>query len=412
MEKIVFIMSSEPFLSLSRYAPARRALRAVLKRITTFRKHVVVLVLPLAAACSPMTPNLNPGNLGAGKAASDGTDTASAAAKPVKAITASLLQEQKAEKDARSNAGVMQLMARSAPYKIEQGDILSVIVWDHPELSGSVLPGRTAYAPGYESTNPNQMPSATFTVGHDGAIQFPYVGMLKIAGMTEDEARDLLTARLAHYINKPNVTLSIQSYRSKRIYVDGAVKSPGVQAINDIPMTLVEGINRAGGFLPTADQSQILLNRAGKTFHINLPNLVKTGIDPAEVMLANGDVVSVLSREQSKVFISGEVIAPRSLLMHNGKLSLNEALGEAGGINPSSGDVRQVYVIRRFADDSTVYRLDAQTPDAMALAEGFELYPKDIVYVAPTALTNWHRTISQMLPGALNAVVTSAIPPR
>ena len=333
--------------------------------------------------------------------------------RPVKAITARLLEEEKVARDARSNASVSQLMVRPAPYTIEKGDILSVIVWDHPELSGGIITGRTLSSSTAEAGNSaNQMPSASFTVGHDGSIQFPYVGMLKIAGMTEDEARELLTSRLAFYINKPNVTLSVQSYRSKRIYVDGEVKAPGVQAINDIPMTLVEGINRAGGFLPSADQSQILLNRAGKTYHINLPSLVKEGMDPGEVMLASGDVVSVLSRDQSKVFISGEVIVPRSLMMHNGRLSLNEALGEAGGINPSSGDAGQVYVIRRAGNVPTVYRLDAQSADAMALAEGFELYPKDIVYVAPTALTNWHRTISQLLPGALNSVVTSVAPPR
>jgi polysaccharide export outer membrane protein len=135
-------------------------------------------------------------------------------------------------------------------------------------------------------------------------------------------------------------------------------------------------------------------------------------MDPGQVMLASGDVVSVLSRDQSKVFISGEVIVPRSLQMHNGRLSLNEALGEAGGINPASGDAGQVYVIRRSANEPVVYRLDAHSPNAMALAEGFELYPKDVVYVAPTALTNWARTITQILPGAVNSVVNTAVAPR
>ncbi|MBK4738145.1 polysaccharide biosynthesis/export family protein [Noviherbaspirillum pedocola] len=371
------------------------------------RRHAALLLVPAIVACSSVAP----GPQFSGSVAQSGaTDAAQPPSTEIKPITSKLLQDEKANKTARSSANLNALMASPVPYTIEKGDILNVIVWDHPELSGGMNANRAISTMAAMDMPANQMPGSTFTVGHDGSIQFPYVGVLKIAGLTEDQAREMLTSRLGHYINKPNVTLSVQSYRSKRIYVDGEVKTPGVQTINDIPMTLLEAVNRAGGFLPSADQSQIMLNRGGSMYHINLPELVKTGMDPAEIMLSSGDVVSVLSRDQSKVFVSGEVIVPRALQMHNGRLSLNEALGEAGGINPQSGDARQVYVIRRQSNKPEVYMLDAQTPDALALAEGFELYPKDIVYVAPTALTNWHRTISQMLPGALGGVVTSAIP--
>lgn len=57
-----------------------------------------------------------------------------------------------------------------------------------------------------------------------------------------------------------------------------------------------------------------------------------------------------------------------------------------------------------------VYQLDAEQTGALALAEGFELEPKDVVYVAATPLTNWHRTISQILPGALSQAVGAAKP--
>ena len=112
-----------------------------------------------------------------------------------------------------------------------------------------------------------------------------------------------------------------------------------------MPTTLTEAINRAGGINPVADQSRVLLTRAHKTYTINLPQLVQRGVNPSSIMLANGDLVRVMSRDDNKVFLSGEVSSPRALPMRNGRLTLNEALGEAGGINPVSGDAHNVYVV-------------------------------------------------------------------
>ena len=124
----------------------------------------------------------------------------------------------------------------------------------------------------------------------------------------------------------------------------------------------------------------------------------------AQLMLHDGDVLHVPSRDESKVFVSGEVVAPRSLTMHNGRLTLNEAMGEAGGLTPD-GDGRQVYVVRRWSGGPQIYRLDARTPGALAMAEAFELEPRDVVYVAATPLANWHRRISLLFPGALSSAV-------
>jgi polysaccharide export outer membrane protein len=98
--------------------------------------------------------------------------------------------------------------------------------------------------------------------------------------------------------------------------------------------------------------------------------------------------------------------------MRNGRLTLTEALGEAGGINPVTGDARQVYVVRRTSQSSVVYQLDANAPGALAMAEGFELNPRDVVYVAATPLTNWNRTISALIPGALPTAVIATTPGR
>jgi polysaccharide export outer membrane protein len=321
----------------------------------------------------------------------------------MKAITPELVRQEREQSARQTMLDISQLVNGPAPYHIAGGDILSIVVWDHPELAGAVMVpplGNGVEAP------VGATPTAGFVVAADGTIQFPFAGGLKVAGLTEAQARTQLTARLAHYINKPDVTLRVQSYRSKRVYVDGEIKTPGLQPITDIPMTLYEALNRAGGVLPSADQSQIAIIREGKTYVINLQQLSQHGDSPSSIMLSNGDVVRVLSRDDNKVFVSGEVQQPRSMVMHNGSLTLNEAIGEAGGINPQTGDGRQVYVIRNAgAEQPLVFHLDTRSPAGLSLAEQFPLRAKDVVYVDAAPLATWHRVISLIFPSALTQVV-------
>jgi polysaccharide biosynthesis/export protein len=376
----------------------------------------VVLVLPWLAACQSTVPGMhfdrgamNSSGTSAQSSAEAGSEANNAMLKP---ITAQLVKAEKANREKQATQDISNLLSKPAAYKIDPGDVLSIVVWDHPELSNTA----TTVAGGYgglgsdASNSANAAPPAGFMVDHDGSIQFPYAGAIKVAGMTQEQASQQLGQRLSKYLKNPKVTLRVQSYRSKRVYVDGEVKTPGLQAINDIPMTLVEAINRAGGVLPTGDQSQVVVNRAGTNYQINLPQLVQRGVNPASIMLKDGDVVRIRSRDESKVFVSGEVVSPRALPMHNGRLTLNEALGESGGVNPLSGDGSQIYVIRRNGTDQVVYQLDGRTPGALAMAENFELDPKDVVYVAATPLANWHRAISLILPSALSGAVGAVTP--
>lgn len=365
---------------------------------TDLKKWSVVLCLPLFGACTSVSPGLQFDNI----SAADSDSIPEGAVVPVvKAITPQLVKLEQQQREKQTTQDISKLVGQGKPYGIESGDILSIVVWDHPELSGAGFGAN----PDPAAAGAGNTPTPGFVVEHDGTVNFPYAGRIKVAGMTEDQARNVVASKLAHYIRKPKVTLRVQSYRSKRIYVDGEVKTPGLLAINDIPMTLVEALNRAGGMLPTADQSQISLTRGGSTYRINLPQMVQRGVNPASIMLATGDVVRVMSRDESKVFVSGEVNSPKALTMHNGRLTLNEALGETGGINPLSGDSGQVYVVRKSATEPVVYRLDAKAPGALAMAEAFELNPKDVVYVAATPLANWHRTISQIFPSALSGAI-------
>lgn len=311
-------------------------------------------------------------------------------------ITPELIRQQRSQRPVAVAPDVEQLFAESQPYRIGAGDILGITVWDHPELSLSQ--GTSAEA---------NTTTGGYTVSPQGKIQFPYIGPIDLLGRTEYEVRDLLASKLTKFVKNPQVTVRVLSYRSRRVYIDGEVRTPGLLAINDLPMSLPEAVGRAGGFTASADLSAIEITREGKTTTVSLPLLTESGVNPAKVLLAPGDLVRVPPRSEARVYVLGEVLRPNTLTLRNGRLTLNEALSESGGVSPVSGNPRQVFVIRSAnTAQPEIYHLDVSRAAAFALAEGFELRARDVVYVDPVPLVRWNRVISLMLPSA-QAITTT-----
>jgi polysaccharide biosynthesis/export protein len=318
-------------------------------------------------------------------------------------ITPALVQAQMKAQSPAIPPDVQALFAQPKPYTIGPSDVIGIIVYDHPELlpnSGTVIA---------QTSDPTGVSAAPgFIVGADGQVFFPYIGRVKVAGLTETEAAELLMKRLERYIRNPQVTVRIQSFRSRRAYLEGEFGRPGTQVITDIPMTLLEAINRAGGINPSGDRSFVTVTRDNRTTVINLMQLQEMGVNPNRILLQNGDLVTARNRDESKVYVLGEIAKPSALQMHNGRLSLNEALGDAGGPNLLTANTAQIYVIRNTANGGSpaVFHLNASAPSALALADTFALQPRDVVYIDPVPLVNWNRIISLVLPSA-QALITS-----
>lgn len=311
-------------------------------------------------------------------------------------ITPALVKAQRESLPDVVSDRVKRLFAEPKPYTIGVSDIISIVVYDHPELqpnAGAVIS---------QSSDPTGISSAPgFIVNADGLVTFPFVGRIKVAGLTEVEASELLKDRLAKFIKDPQVTVRITAFRSQRAYVDGEVRNPGTQIFTDVAMTLPEAISRAGGITVNGDRSFVTLTRENETTVVNLPLLQQLGVNPNKILLRNGDLVTVRHREERKVYVMGEIVRPSTLLMRNGQLSLNEALGESGGPNLSTANTSQIYVIRNTGDSApAIFHLNASSPSALALADNFMLRPRDVVYVDPVPLVSWNRIISLILPSA------------
>ena len=352
------------------------------------------------AACS-----LSPGAyMGSPDKVSESLQEDGAPAGALKPITPELIRSYAVTDTRMVRAEVEHLFGQAAPYRVGPGDILNIVVWNHPELALTPAGSSTTAI----VTGVNELGNG-YNVGPDGNIQFPFTGLVQVAGLNEAQIRDRLAQRLSGYINSPQITVRVQAYRSGRIYVDGEVRNPGVLPITDIAMTLPEAINRAGGLTQDADRSSVTLTRDGTPTHIDLPQLTRSQIDPSNILLKNGDLLRVGSRQDSKVYLMGDVYLPTAHVMHDGNVTLAQALGEAGGVNPQSGNPHQVYVIRRGPNgEPELFHLDAGRPAAYVLAADFPLKPRDIVFVDPAPVVRWNRVISNLLP-SYDAVYTTRV---
>ena len=143
------------------------------------------------------------------------------------------------------------LHEKQVPYRVGPQDVLLVTVWDHPEITLPLGQYRTDTATG-------------MVIDEEGSLYFPYIGKVAVGGLTPSQVRDKLTSMLGKVLQKPQVDVKVVAYRSQKVYVGGEVKTPAVYTITDVPFTLAEAVNRAGGFLPTADDSRLILTRGRK----------------------------------------------------------------------------------------------------------------------------------------------------
>ncbi len=277
-------------------------------------------------------------------------------------------------------------------YRVGPRDILTITVWDHPELTIPAGEFRSAE-------------SAGNVVGEDGTFYFPYAGVIKAAGRTVEDIRAELTRKLSKYIERVQLDVRVAAYRSQRVYVVGQVKTPGIQLVKDIPLTVLEAINGAGGVTENADERNVTLTRDGKTYDINLLALYEGGDIRQNIMLQQGDVLNVPDNEFFKVFVLGETTIggagaarTRTVDMNKGRMTLAEAISAAGGPNQTTADAARIFVFRSALGKSEIFHLDAKSPDALILADRFALYPHDVVFLDRAEGIRWNQIIGQVAP--------------
>ena len=176
----------------------------------------------------------------------------------------------------RPNAVVMHVTQRPdppvVPYLIGKDDVLNVIVWREPQLSGKVI------------------------VANDGTITIPLAGAVPAAGLTCEHLQKDLSERLAQFTREPNVTVRVAEPRSRVFYALGEVQKPGMFPLRSDEV-LSQALAQAGGLTNFADASAIRILRHTPTKDIEVIvnyNRVASGKTlQADIPVEPGDTITV-----------------------------------------------------------------------------------------------------------------------
>ncbi|AUR52519.1 polysaccharide biosynthesis/export family protein [Aquella oligotrophica] len=166
-------------------------------------------------------------------------------------------------------------IAKNSDYVLGAGDIISLSIWGHPEVSISNMTNSIKanyYDPKssptkqvdltYGLSNPSENKSDSYLIDNSGNAYLPFVGKINLAGKTTSQARDTLTQAYKDFIINPNVNLKITGFRSQKVYVMGEVQQSQILPITDVGMNLTSALELVGGINPvTSNVNQIYVLR-------------------------------------------------------------------------------------------------------------------------------------------------------
>jgi polysaccharide export outer membrane protein len=229
--------------------------------------------------------------------------------------------------------------------KIVPGDVISIATYGAPELT-------TTTSTSYDSPT-GSVGSSGIKVGTQGEIILPYLGVVKVAGMTPPEVALYLEKELKEkgILVDPQVSVSLVASPTRVITVVGEVQKPEpVPAFGTL--RLLDVISACGGFTALASHT-ITVRRPGDP----QPITVIMGTDPkttdeTNIPLMAGDTVIV--PKVGNVFVIGQVKTPSAIpLSSNAPITVMRAIALSGGVNFGAA-LSKVVVIRQTPNDQHV----------------------------------------------------------
>ena len=157
----------------------------------------------------------------------------------------------------------------STDYRLATGDKLRIDVYKDQQLSQSLQ------------------------IRPDGKITLPLVGDVVAAGRTSTELRDSIAGALKEYIASPVVTVIVVETVPQVVYVQGEVSKPGVFALVNGHLSIIQAIAMAGGFTDFANRKDITVLRGTQKLKFNYKDAIDEDSRREPLQLQPGDTVIV-----------------------------------------------------------------------------------------------------------------------
>jgi polysaccharide export outer membrane protein len=279
---------------------------------------------------------------------------------------------------------------------IAPGDTVSVTVWDTEENSLLAGPGsRVAHLEDVQ-------------VSSGGSIFLPFVGDMRVSGMSIAGARERIEERYAETIPSAQVQISVEPGRANTANLVGGVTNPGIYPLVDRDMTLLTLISQGGGVRGDMVNPQVRLFRGSEIYGTSLARLYD---DPSlDTTLVGGD--RVIIEEEERFFLSLGAAGSEAMHLFPGdQLTAIQALSIIGGVSDTRADPQGVLVLREYprsaldrrpGPDQTrvVFTIDLTSADGLFSARNFAIMPGDLVYATESPVTT-----AQTILGLLGSVI-------
>ena len=257
----------------------------------------------------------------------------------------------------------------------------------------------------------------TYLIDEQGMIDLPFIGKVKLDGLTLNQAQNILVDVVKNFYKNPDLQINIEEFNSSKVYIVGAVRNQTTIKLDQKPMKLIEAAIQAN-FNPSAEDKLFgtkgFLRRDNEVYKINLANAF-SGTDEKENFFLKKDDVIFIDKNSDAIHVFGEVSKP-GVYFPNIGYSLTELISTSG-LNQITANAKKVYVIREKFDsflEVDIFQFDISNPINLIAGRKFMLQSKDIVFVPPTEIVKWNRTISLLLPqtdlfNSYNPIIQSGI---
>jgi polysaccharide export outer membrane protein len=265
--------------------------------------------------------------------------------------------------------------------------------------------------------NTGQRVSALTEIQVDGQgnIFVPYAGTIKAAGLTPDQLRDAITAKLDTQTPDPQVQVQRLAGNGSTVTLSGFVTGQGVYPIERPTRTLAAMLSKAGGVSIEPAVAIVRVTRGNQTGRVWLQDLYSN--PSLDIALRPGDKIDV-DRDSRAFTALGATGAQNRLKFETQTLSAVEALAMVGGLQTNSADPTGVFVFRNepaaianvvlgrndlVGDQRMIYVLDLTKPNGVFDARDFLVRDGDTLFVTEAPYVQLTKALAAV-NGTANAV--------